>query len=134
MKHPSRRDFIHAGCTLVAGTLLDSATLIGRAAARESVGSKKVGQSVINAGNSSVAFVNLAKGFGLSSPTANFPKLLNADGFPTTSLSSSLSLGGACDPAYYGRYLIWWTGTACLQFGPQTIIYSGGNAVSGIGP
>lgn len=93
---------------------------------------QKVGQSVVNAGGSPVAFINLAKGIVPGSNQANWPSTVNSDGFPT----SVGAMGGTnwnmapspCDAAYYGRYYVWWTGTGNLQLAPPTIIYSGGTA------
>lgn len=102
----------------------------------KSGGSQGVGRSVINAGSSSIAFLNLTKGFAQNCTTANFPSLLNADGYPVgPTLANEINGGvGVTDPNYYGRYLVWWSGTGCLQFDPQTIVYSGGAAVTGVSP
>jgi hypothetical protein len=95
---------------------------------------QKTGQSVINAGSSSLAFINIAKGFSIASSQANYPSLLSADGYPNTTLTSAMSNIVGMDATYYGRYQLWWTGTGCLQLQPPTIVYSGGAAVTGVNP
>lgn len=132
MKHISRRDFIHAGCTAVAATLvphpLDAARLLRGTAA---VPVQKVGQTVTNMGASSLGYINIAKGLTLASSQANFPALLNSDGYPTGTIGSGWSNGvNPTDPNYYGRYYFWWTGTGALEFNPPTIVYSGGTSTN----
>ena len=95
----------------------------------------KAGRTVINAGGSGLAFINLAHRFTLSCTTENFPSLLSSDGYPKGLLKNPITWGNnVCDPTYYGRYLIWWLGTGCLQLNPQTIVYRGGKAVVNVGP
>src|SRR5712671_1724616 len=98
--------------------------------------SQALGRSVINAGASPLAFLNRVKGLELNSPQSNFTSLLSADGYPTGTISSSISLqaSNTFDPTYYGRYYIWWTGTGSFQMGWPTIVYSGGAAVNGVNP
>lgn len=90
---------------------------------------------VVNAGNSSLAFINLAKQLGVPlSTTENFPTTLNSRGFPDGTLTKALLFGGRTDPYYYGRYLVWWSGRGSFQFNPPAIIYRGGTAVAGVHP
>jgi hypothetical protein len=99
---------------------------------------QKVGQSVVNAGASPVAFINLAKAIVPGSSQPNWPAGTNSDGFP----ASVAAMGGfnwhmapvVCDPSYYGRYYLWWTGTGNLQLAPAVIVYSGGASAANIQP
>lgn len=99
------------------------------------------GQSVINIGNTALAFINLAHGLVLTSSggQTNFPTKLTADGYPNdpagTALTSAIRDSGFSnwDPTYYGRYKLWWTGTACGAFSQPAIVYSGGACAIGLG-
>lgn len=128
----SRRDFVHAGCMLGAASLLNK-SWAGINNPGSSGGSQKIGQSVVNIGSSNLGFINLAHGALPTSSQTNFPNALTADGYPTSSITSDVTCNFNLDITYYGRYLIWWTGTGAFSCAFPAIIYNGGSAALGVG-
>lgn len=138
MKHINRRGFLLGTVSVLA---IQATTPVKAGLHLHGTGGGALGQSVVNIGNSALAFINLAHGMLLTSSggQANFPSLLTADGYPNdpagTAITSTIrdSAFNSWDATYYGRYKLWWTGTGCLVSGQPAIIYSGGAAVIGLG-
>jgi hypothetical protein len=128
----SRRDFIHAGCLATAVTL--STPIVDQAEAFWK-GLAIVGQkTIVNLNSGKLAYLNIAKGFSLKSSQAGWQGLIDANGYPSGTLTQTISDVLSLDDTYYGRYYIYWLGTGCLQFNPQAIVYSGGASVTGVSP
>lgn len=94
------------------------------------------GLATVNlAGVNSLAFINLAKGLSLASSQTNFYSSLTSNGFPNGTLGASITGQVSTPPSYYNRYLLWFVATSgnFQTSGPNTIVYSGGAAVTGCG-
>lgn len=92
-----------------------------------------VPQTVQNAGQSSLAFLNIAHGIAGTSTGVGWPGGLNADGYPSGTLSTQIGDNDlALNPNYFGHYKIWWTGTGNFNINAPFIVYSGGSSVGGI--
>ena len=92
------------------------------------------GQTVVNAGTSSLAFLNLVHGLTLGSTQVGWPGTLTSDGYPSGTTTANITGDNiVLIPNYFGRYKIWWTGTGNFQLSPPAIIYSGGTSVGNIG-
>jgi hypothetical protein len=116
-----RRDLIKAGCTVAATALVphevDAWT---RVAARSSASNTQ--RTVINVPNQGQHYLNVAKQFVWNTD----PRIINADGYPT----STPSYAWVCNPSmtlgYYGSWTWSWIGTASMLYTGPIIILSGG--------
>lgn len=137
MKHLSRRDFIHAGCTVAAASL--SPPIIDKAEAYFHHGyippvnpnGNRATINIIHSSSSGI-YKNLAKGisWNLLDPTS-VP--LSSNGYPTSaSLPGGFIAGNQNMPAaYYGEFVWKYTGPATVVLfgvGPM-VVSSGGTSV-----
>lgn len=122
----SRRDFIHAGCTVAAVNLIPDpveAWIHGSA-----VSSNNPNRVTLNVGPASWA--NLAKGFAFPIP----PGIANSDGYPTTTPAANIGPVNLPWVSGYTGQVVWkWTGRGSMQMGPAAIIWSGGASVFNVG-
>ncbi len=138
MKCLSRRDFIHAGCTVAIAMLVPP--IVNRAKAGLHLhGSSALGRSIINGfGQPDVPFANFFKSAEINVSSFNFPAVINADGYPTSgSLASAMLYTIYLPPIAAGvACVIGFNGQATIQFPAfQNITVSnGGAAVFGISP
>lgn len=116
----SRRDFIHAGCTVAA------ASLVPKPALAWSHGSVTGNQNrvTINAiGSGQQPYANFAKSisWGIIDPT-----IVDANGYfvsPTT-IAGPVNGSAGFDPNYYGHYIWKWTGTGTMWVPHNIIVYN----------
>ena len=118
----TRRDLIEAGCAVAATSLVphevDAWT---RVVAPSSASNTQ--RTVINIPNEGNHYLNIAKQFVWNVD----PTIINADGYPTTTPTTSWGCGMGLTPGYYGSWTWSWTGTASMQCsGPPLIVLSGG--------
>src|SRR6202046_5434823 len=111
----SRRDFVHAGCTLGAATLVLS--IFDRAQARllrgSFVAANNNNRVTVNADN--ISYLNLIKGFAFS--TSLDPTTVSSDGCPLSTPSSPINAGSSPSmPAgYFGTFTWGWGGQASME-------------------
>ena len=118
----TRRDLIEAGCAVAATSLVphevDAWT---RVVAPSSASNTQ--RTVINIPNEGQHYLNIAKSFAWNTD----PTIINADGYPTTTPTTSWGCGMGLTPGYYGSWTWSWTGTASMQCsGPPLIVLAGG--------
>ena len=130
MKHFTRRDFIHAGCTVASATLVPNFLDQAEAGLRlHGVGSGLTPNNNRVTINVGAFYLNLAKGWNLPSQD---PTLLSSDGY-FISTPASGPVGAFPFPSgYFDQYFWSWTGTASMQLPNPAIIYDGG-AFVGLG-
>lgn len=126
----SRRDFVHAGCTVGIATLIPS--IVDRAEAWTHgyvAPTTNANRVTVNARLTN-AFINLSKSWNPSLPP---PTLLNANGYPNGTITSNYSSGVALASGFYGQYFHGWSGSGAMQWvGQVAIVYSGGANVSSL--
>ena len=130
MKYFSRRDFVHAGCTVVAAVLTPSIVDKAEAYFPRGFVATTVNNNRVTLNARTFAFINLTKSWNPAMPT---PNLLNANGYPNGTLGSNFSSGISLPGGYYGQYVWQWTGSGAMQLiGQVAFVYSGGANVSSL--
>lgn len=131
----SRRDFVHAGCTIAVATLspLGQAQAWIHGAAGASPPTTNLNRTSVNIPGGGVGLMNFAKGWqptngGLTIP----PSLTDANGYPNTTLPTNYSGNIALIPNFYGQYVLQYTGQGAVNLFNPAIVYSGGAAVAGL--
>jgi len=132
----TRRDLIHAGCTIAAATLTPS--IIDRAEAGLHFHGTSVSalsqRNVVNLqnfsfGTNEYAFIDHIKngagsvgpfGTGFNSSASTWPSLLDANGWPNNAAASGISFGGGFnvpDPSNFnGPYIVDFDGNGVVGF------------------
>lgn len=119
----SRRDFIHAGCIVGAGTLVPSQ-------AEAWIHGSAIGNSNRVTVNANVFFLNLAKGFAFPSQD---PTTVSSDGYPLSTPSSAIVANPSMPANYYGTFVWKFTGEGSMQIAaaPPIVLTSGGSFLVG---
>jgi len=121
----SRRDFVHAGCTVVPATLalsiVDKAEAFWHGSAITVNNPNRVTQNLI------LAPINLSKSFQFNVDPTN----QSSDGFPLTTPTSAWGSNPSM-PAYFGTFFWGWTGKGSMQIvnAPPFIVSNGGAAIT----
>lgn len=121
----SRRDLIHAGCTVAAvGLVPKSADAFWHGAAP----SGNNNRVTLNVGPD--VFANIAKGFGWTVPLAN----ADSNGYPTGTLPANITTNTALQLGYFGDFVTSFSGTGSIQYSPPILVRSTNTAgvVTGI--
>src|SRR5882724_4265799 len=116
MKHISRRSFL-LSCVSVTAILK---AFPAEAGIHVAASTSNNNSTIVNAGAGQFAFLNIAKGFQLSSPQTGWPGLLDANQYPNNgALTSNMTNVIFTDPTYFGRYLVYWTESGTPNAGFQ---------------
>src|SRR6266550_2918432 len=134
MEHVSRRAFLSGASAIAISAISSSCSEAGLHLHGSGVSANN-GSAVINAGQGQFAYLNIAKNFQLSSAQVGWPGILDANQYPNSgAITSNFTNVLSLDSTYFGRYLVYWTGTGNLQLSPQTIVYAGGASVVNVNP
>jgi hypothetical protein len=130
----SRRDFVHAGCTVLGAMLtpgiVDQAEALFLRGGSSS--SSPTGGFTLNGFHPpDFPFKNLM----LMSGTDGLPGISTANGYPQNGvLGTTKTVVTVLPSGYAGRYRMSWTGTGAFQFfGSNATVYDGGAIVAGLG-
>lgn len=111
-----------AGATL-APSIVDKAEAFWHGIAPATLNSNRVTVNVVPA----TGFMNLTKTWNPTFPSSLTPSQVDANGYPTGVLSSSVSGSINLIPNFYKQYVWSYSGTGAVQLiGQSAIIYSGG--------
>lgn len=133
----SRRNFLQSTVSLLVLAKMDSAA----ASIHGSPSLSGNAPVIVNYnGDTTGAFLNIAKFIQPFSSQSGFPSLMSGSGvgyaeYPNGTFTSTATAGGVkLDPTYYGHYLMSWggTGTISTQASNPVVIYNGGATVTGL--
>ena len=119
VKHLSRRDFVHAGCTVAAATLTPSIIDKAEAYFPHGVVASTVNNNRVTI-NPDNGYANLAKGFTWNVDPTN----QSSDGYPVTTPSVAWLANISMPAGYYGNFVWKWSGQGSqqLQCGPAICV------------
>lgn len=128
----SRRDFIHAGCTALAASLVaDPLEASIHGSALITVNAQR---SVINVPTSNgLTFLNIAKTFNWLGQSGADLAVISSDGYPTAPLATQWGCNPSMPLGYYGTFIWSWSGVMSMEYAGSSIIVVHGGANFGLG-